>query len=67
MAYRVGTVFDDYTAQLTQPTVLSEVMSPLLNCGVSREESEDRARELLDTVNLTEQVDKRTWELSGGQ
>ncbi|WP_185715626.1 ABC transporter ATP-binding protein [Halocatena pleomorpha] len=67
MAYRVGMVFEDYTAQLTQPTVLSEVMSPLLNRGVSREESEDRARKLLDTVSLTEQVDKRTWELSGGQ
>lgn len=67
MAQRVGMVFEDYAAQLTQITVLSEVMAPLVNRGVPRNEAESRAKKLLDKVNLTGHDDKRTWELSGGQ
>lgn len=67
MAQHVGMVFEDYTAQRTQPTVQSEVMAPLLNRGVPRCQAERRADELLDDVNLVGHREKRPWELSGGQ
>lgn len=69
MARRVGLVFEDYSAQLTQIRVLDEVMAPQLNRGVPRDEAETRAHELLERVGLRDArlECKRTWELSGGQ
>ncbi|MDN5856510.1 MAG: ATP-binding cassette domain-containing protein, partial [Actinomycetia bacterium] len=66
---RVGLVFEDYAAQLTQITVLSEVMAPMLNRGTPVEQSHDRALELLADLGLAhlDPAVKRTWELSGGQ
>ena len=69
MALRLGYVFEDYAAQITQVRVLDEVVAPLLNRGVSPDEAEAKALEMLDRVGLggigIER--KRTWELSGGQ
>lgn len=69
MVHRVGYVFEDYSAQITQVKVLDEVMAPLLNRGVAPEEAEARARAMLDRVGLgaIDPERKRTWELSGGQ
>lgn len=66
---QVGIVFEDYAAQLVQLKVLEEVKTPLLNRGLSQQEAENRARELLDKVGLGGQdmERKRIWDLSGGQ
>jgi len=65
----VGMVFEDYAAQLTQVTVLGEVMAPLINKGIAPAAARDTAMRLLDELGLSElDVEhKRTWELSGGQ
>lgn len=67
MAQHVGMVFEDYSAQRTQPTVLGEVMAPLCNRSVPESKAEPYAYELLDTVNFEGDEEKRPWELSGGQ
>lgn len=64
---RVAMVFEDYSAQLTQVRVVDEVVAPLVNRGIPREEATERARELLDQVRLDGIEDQFTWELSGGQ
>lgn len=66
---KVGMVFEDYAAQLIQLKVLEEVKTPLLNRGLSPQEAENRARELLDKVGLGGQdmEKKPIWALSGGQ
>jgi len=66
---QVGIVFEDYAAQLIQLKVLEEVKTPLLNRGLSPKEAENRARELLDKVGLSNRdfEKKRIWDLSGGQ
>ncbi|MHA6798283.1 ABC transporter ATP-binding protein [Bounagaea algeriensis] len=69
VAQRVSLVFEDYASQLTQITVLSEVMAPLINHGTPVEQARQRARQLLDELGLgaVDAEHKRTWELSGGQ
>lgn len=63
----VAMVFEDYASQLTQVRVIDEVVAPLVNRGLSRSEALPKARELLDTVQLTDVEEKFTWDLSGGQ
>lgn len=69
MNRQVGMVFEDYAAQIVQLQVLEEVVTPLRDRGLSPEEANDRARELLEKVRLGEQnlEKRRVWELSGGQ
>ncbi len=69
VARRVSLVFEDYASQLTQITVLSEVMAPLINHGIPVEQARQRARQLLGELGLgaVDAEHKRTWELSGGQ
>jgi energy-coupling factor transport system ATP-binding protein len=66
---RIGMVFEDHTAQLTQLKVLDEVMTPLINHGVSERDAEEWAREMLDMVGLGREgfAKKWVWDLSGGQ
>ncbi|MFB6146545.1 MAG: ABC transporter ATP-binding protein [Halobacteriaceae archaeon] len=64
---RVGMVFEDYSAQLTQVRVIDEVLVPLLDRGFDREAALQRARELLERVRLSGYEQRRTWELSGGE
>jgi energy-coupling factor transport system ATP-binding protein len=63
----VAMVFEDYAAQLTQVRVIDEVVAPLVNRGVPRDEATERARELLDRVRMAGSAEKFTWELSGGE
>lgn len=63
----VAMVFEDYSSQLTQVHVIDEVIAPLVNRGVSRDDAFERAEELLEQVRMGGIEDQFTWELSGGQ
>lgn len=69
VARRVNLVFEDYAAQLTQITMLSEVMAPIVNRGAPVERARSEALRLLGELGLghLDPERKRTWELSGGQ
>lgn len=65
----VGMVFENYGAQLVELQVLPEVKTPLINRGLSEDQADNEARQLLNKVGMGGQdLEKRqTWELSGGQ
>jgi lipoprotein-releasing system ATP-binding protein len=60
---QVGFVFQDHCL-LPQCTVLENVLIPTL---VGTDESEQRAKQLLDQVGLSHRLDHRPGELSGGE
>jgi lipoprotein-releasing system ATP-binding protein len=60
----IGFVFQDHHL-LPQCSVLENVLIPTLAGG--RESLEDRARELLERVGLSQRLDHRPAELSGGE
>ncbi|MDR0299217.1 MAG: energy-coupling factor ABC transporter ATP-binding protein [Streptococcaceae bacterium] len=64
----VGVVFQFPEAQLFEETVLKDVAFGPQNFGVSQEEAEITAREMLRRVGIDEEhFDKSPFELSGGQ
>jgi len=65
---KVGIVFQFPEHQLFEETVLKDIMFGPMNFGVSEEEAEKRARDLIHLVGLPEHVlDKSPFDLSGGQ
>lgn len=62
----VGLVFQSY-ALYPHFTVLKNIMYPLLNQKVDKKEAESRAREIIQSVGLSEHIDKLPGQLSGGQ
>jgi energy-coupling factor transport system ATP-binding protein len=65
---RVGIVFQFPEHQLFEETVLKDICYGPLNFGVSEEEAERRARQLIVTVGLDEDILERSpFDLSGGQ
>ncbi|MEC1178149.1 energy-coupling factor ABC transporter ATP-binding protein [Metasolibacillus meyeri] len=65
---KVGIVFQFPEHQLFEETVLKDIMFGPMNFGVSEEEAERRARELITLVGLPEEVlEKSPFDLSGGQ
>ena len=62
---KIGFVFQDHCL-LPQCSVLENVLTPTL-VGRSNSDSESRARGLLDQVGLSERLDHRPAELSGGE
>ena len=65
---KVGIVFQFPEHQLFEETVLKDIMFGPMNFGVSEEEAEKRARELIGLVGLPEFVlEKSPFDLSGGQ
>lgn len=65
---KVGIVFQFPEHQLFEETVLKDIMFGPMNFGVSEEEAEKRARELIGLVGLSESVlEKSPFDLSGGQ
>lgn len=63
---KIGFVFQSFNL-LGRQTVLQNVMLPMMYAGLSREERNERALDLLDKVGLAERVKHRPTELSGGQ
>lgn len=65
---KVGIVFQFPEHQLFEETVLKDIMFGPMNFGVSQEEAEHRARDLVQLVGLPEGVlEKSPFDLSGGQ
>ncbi|MCT6903286.1 MAG: energy-coupling factor transporter ATPase, partial [Lactobacillus sp.] len=65
---KVGIVFQFPEHQLFEETVLKDIMFGPMNFGISEEEAEARARELVSLVGLPDNVlDKSPFDLSGGQ
>jgi len=65
---KVGIVFQFPEHQLFEETVLKDIMFGPMNFGVSEQEAEARAKELVGLVGLPENVlEKSPFDLSGGQ
>ncbi len=64
--HRIGFVFQSYNL-IPHQTVLSNVELALTLAGISRSERRQRARNALDKVGLSEHINKRPGQLSGGQ
>lgn len=65
---KVGIVFQFPEHQLFEETVLKDIMFGPMNFGVSEQDAEARARELVRLVGLPEDVlEKSPFDLSGGQ
>ncbi len=65
---KVGIVFQFPEHQLFEETVLKDIMFGPMNFGVSPEEAEQRARDLVGLVGLPNSVlEKSPFDLSGGQ
>lgn len=65
---KVGLVFQFPESQLFDETVLKDVAFGPQNFGVSTEEAEERARQTLRRVGISEELfDKNPFDLSGGQ
>ena len=63
---QLGFVFQSFNL-LPKLTALDNVALPLLYGGVKKEERRERARAALETVGLSDRVDHRPDQLSGGQ
>ncbi len=63
---RIGFVFQSYNL-IPHQTILSNVELALTLSGVDREERARRAKEALEAVGLGEHVNKKPFQLSGGQ
>lgn len=63
----VGLVFQDPDDQLFMPTVAQDVAFGPANFGVRPPELDERVREALAAVDMTEHADRDTAHLSGGQ
>lgn len=62
----VGFVFQ-FHHLLREFTALENVMMPCLISSGDRSEAESRARQLLDDVGLSQRLDHKPWQLSGGE
>ena len=63
---KIGFIFQDHCL-LPQCSVLENVLTPTLVAQVDKEEATSRARKLLDEVGLSERLEHRPAELSGGE
>jgi len=64
--HRVGFVFQNYNL-IPHQTVLSNVELSLTLSGVSKSERRNKAMEVLEKVGLSDQIDKKPNQMSGGQ
>ena len=64
--HRVGFVFQSYNL-IPHQTVLQNVRLALTLSGISKRESERRAKQALNEVGLGKEIDKKPAQLSGGQ
>ena len=63
---KLGFVFQQFHL-LSDATALENVLLPMIYAGVSPLEREERAKEALDKVGLSERINNRPNQLSGGQ
>ncbi len=63
---KMGFIFQQFNL-LNRSTALKNVSLPALYAGESKQERENKARELLDSVGLGDRVNHKPTELSGGQ
>lgn len=64
---KIGLVFQDSDDQLFMPTVLEDVAFGPRNSGLTREESQVRARQALDRVGMLHVMDRAPYHLSAGE
>jgi polar amino acid transport system ATP-binding protein len=64
---RIGMVFQQFNLFPNMKVLQNLTEAPIRVLGLSRAEAEERARELLDLVGLSEKVDAHPTQLSGGQ
>ena len=62
----IGFIFQSFNL-LPRYTALDNVALPLIYSGISKREREKRAKDKLESVDLTDRMDHRPNELSGGQ
>ncbi|MBQ6537422.1 MAG: ABC transporter ATP-binding protein [Eubacterium sp.] len=62
----IGFVFQTYNL-ISRSTALSNVELPMLYAGIDKKTREKRAKELLDTVGMSDRMYHKPDELSGGQ
>ena len=63
---KLGFVFQQFHL-LSDATALENVLLPMIYAGISPEEREERAKNALDKVGLSERINNRPNQLSGGQ
>ncbi len=64
---KVGSVFQDPEAQIVAPTVEDEIAFGLENFGIEPAVMEERIREALEFIGISDLRERSTTELSGGQ
>ncbi|MFJ8491329.1 ectoine/hydroxyectoine ABC transporter ATP-binding protein EhuA [Streptomyces sp. NPDC094038] len=64
---QIGMVFQQFNLFPNMSVLRNITEAPVTVLGLSREEAETRARELLDLVGLADKADERPTRLSGGQ
>lgn len=62
----IGFVFQTFNL-MPRLTALENVALPLVYAGVSKKEREEKAKKVLEAVNLSDRMDHKPNELSGGQ
>jgi energy-coupling factor transporter ATP-binding protein EcfA2 len=63
----VGSVFEDPESQIVWTNIKDEVIFPLENRRIQKDEMEERISHSLGLLGLLDKVDKTPYELSGGQ
>ena len=63
---KLGFVFQQFHL-LSDATALENVLLPMIYAGINPEEREERAKDALDKVGLSERINNRPNQLSGGQ
>ncbi|MCZ7460092.1 ectoine/hydroxyectoine ABC transporter ATP-binding protein EhuA [Streptomyces sp. WMMC940] len=64
---KIGMVFQQFNLFPNMTVLRNITEAPVRVLGLSKDEAEERARELLDLVGLADRVDARPSQLSGGQ
>ncbi|WP_316959363.1 ectoine/hydroxyectoine ABC transporter ATP-binding protein EhuA [Streptomyces sp. TRM68367] len=64
---KIGMVFQQFNLFPNMTVLRNITEAPVTVLGMSKDAAEERARELLELVGLTEHIDKRPAQLSGGQ
>ncbi|MGH3328502.1 MAG: ectoine/hydroxyectoine ABC transporter ATP-binding protein EhuA [Streptomycetales bacterium] len=64
---KIGMVFQQFNLFPNMKVLRNVMEAPVYSLGMAKDEAEQRARELLDLVGLSEKVDQHPAQLSGGQ